>query len=175
MKKKMKILLGTILGVSTVAGIAFATPTTGAFGNTVFSVGTITQSVFAFSDHPTDGSAAGVDWPAFKVALETSGPVNIIQQEVSFMPGGYTGWHKHPGLLLLTLAADSGPVDWYDEYCHKTVYKPGDSWTEGTTLHSVVNSGSIPAHFLITYVIAAGVEKRIGETAPSCAAAAGLQ
>ena len=53
----------------------------------------------------------------------TDGASNIIQQEVNFSPGGTTGWHTHPGIVLLTLAADSGPVDWYDSKCGKTVYR----------------------------------------------------
>ena len=91
-----------------------------------------------------------------------------------FLPGGTTGWHTHPGVLLLSLTADSGPIDWYDANCVKHVYQPGDSWTEGTTLHDVVNSSSLNAHIVVTYVIAKGMSKRIDQPAPACAAAFGL-
>jgi hypothetical protein len=73
------------------------------------------------------------------------------------------------------MAADSGPVDWYDAACVKRVYNAGDSWTEGTKLHDVVNSSSIDAHFLVTYVVAKGIAKRTDQAAPACAAAHGLQ
>jgi len=94
---------------------------------------------------------------------------------VKFSPGGTTGWHTHPGILLLTLAADSGSIDWYDAKCGKTVYNAGDSWTEGTTLHDVVNNSSIDAHFLVTYVVAKGISKRTDQAAPACAGALGLR
>lgn len=175
MQKKTRILLGTVLGASIAAGIAIATPTLGVLSNAVLSTGTITQDVFAYADYALETGAAAHFGPKFKVALETSGPANIVQQDVTFSPSGTTGWHQHPGLLLLTLAADSGSVDWYDSSCHKTVYQAGDSWTEGTSLHDVVVNASSPAHFLITYVIAKDVPKRIGELAPPCAAAANLQ
>ena len=93
---------------------------------------------------------------------------------VNFSQGCTTGWHTHPGILLLSLAADSGPVDWYDAACGKRVYNAGDSWTEGTKLHDVVNNSSIDAHFLVTYVVAKGVGKRTDQPAPACAAALGL-
>jgi hypothetical protein len=71
----------------------------------------------------------------FSAVLVTVGASKIIPQEVKFSPGGTTGWHKHPGIVILTSAADSGPVDWYDAKSGKTVYNAGDSWTEGTKLH----------------------------------------
>ncbi len=77
--------------------------------------------------------------------------------------------------MLLTLAADSGPVDWYDSKCGKTVYVAGDSWSEGTKLHDVVNHGSTNVHFFVTYIVANEVNKRTDEAAPRCAAALGLQ
>jgi quercetin dioxygenase-like cupin family protein len=110
----------------------------------------------------------------FSAVLVTEGASNIIQQEIKFSPGGTTGWHTHPGIVLLTLAADSGPVDWYDSKCGKTVYNAGDSWTEGTKLHDVVNRGSTDAHFLVTYIVAKDVPKRTDHAAPRCAAALGL-
>jgi hypothetical protein len=77
--------------------------------------------------------------------------------------------------LLLSLAADSGPIDWYDANCVKTVYQAGDSWTEGTKLHDVVNNSSIDAHFVVTHVVAKGINKRTDQSAPAFAAALGLR
>jgi quercetin dioxygenase-like cupin family protein len=111
----------------------------------------------------------------FSASLQTEGASNIIQHEVKFAPGGTTGWHTHPGIVLLTLAADSGPIDWYDAKCGKTTYQAGDSWTEGTKLHDVVNSSSMDAHFLVTYIVAKDVPKRTDQPQPKCAVALGLQ
>jgi hypothetical protein len=72
------------------------------------------------------------------------------------------------------LAADSGPIDWYDANCVKQTYNAGDSWTEGTKLHDVVNHSAIDAHFIVAYVVAKGVNKRTDQAAPACAAALGL-
>jgi len=170
MKRKVELLLGGALAASIAVVTAWATPTTGVSYNAVLSTGVAendihTHSHLVIPDMEEDYGAV----------LMTDGGSNIIQQEIKFSPGGTTGWHSHPGIVVLTLAADSGPVDWYDSKCAKTVYKPGDSWTEGTRLHDVVNRGPTSVHFLVTYIVAEGVLKRTDEPAPHCAAALGLE
>jgi quercetin dioxygenase-like cupin family protein len=169
MNRKTKVLLGGALAASITVGLAMATPTIGAWDSHILSTGTAERDIH---------TQAHVEIPGmdedFSAVLVTEGASNIIQQEVKFSPGGTTGWHKHPGIVLLTLAADSGPVDWYDSKCGRTVYNAGDSWTEGTKLHDVVNHGSTDVHFLVTYIVAKDVNKRTDEAAPRCAAALGL-
>jgi len=170
MQKKTKVLLAAGLAASIAAGLAVATPTIGAWYNVVLSTGTAERDIRAHGHLVIPGMDED-----FNTVLVTEGASNIIQQEVKFSPGGTTGWHTHPGIVLLTLAADSGPVDWYDSTCGKTVYKAGDSWTEGTKLHDVVNHGSTDVHFLVTYIVAKDVSKRTDQAAPRCAAALGLE
>jgi quercetin dioxygenase-like cupin family protein len=169
MKLKTKYIVGAVSAACVVAGIAVATPSLGILSNIISVVGTINHDVHAHAHVALPGSDDG-----FSAELETEGPANFIVQDVVFAPLGTTGWHKHPGVLLLSLTADSGSIDWYDANCGKHVYNAGDSWTEGTTLHDVVNNSSLNAHFIVTYVVAKGVAKRTDEPAPSCAAALGL-
>ena len=170
MNIKSKVLVVGAVAASIAAGLAFATPTIGAWYNVVLSTGTAERDINAHGHLLVPGMEE-----AFSATLVTDGASNIIQQEIKFSPGGTTGWHTHPGIVLLTLAADSGPIEWYDAKCGKTVYNAGDSWTEGTKLHDVVNRGSIDAHFLVTYVVAKDVSKRTDQAAPRCAMALGLQ
>jgi len=169
MKTKAKVVLGSVSAASIIAGVALATPTIGAYYNVILSTGTVDRDVHTHAHVALPGSDEG-----FSAELETDGAANFIVQDVKFSPGGTTGWHTHPGVLLLSLAADSGPVDWYDAHCVKHVYHAGDSWTEGTKLHDVVNSSSVDAHFVVTYVVAKGLNKRTDQPAPGCAAALGL-
>ncbi len=170
MNRKTKVLLGSALAASLTVGLAMATPTIGAFYNVILSTGTAEQDLQAHGHVVIPGMNED-----FSAAVAADGASNIIQQEVKFSPGGTTGWHTHPGVVILTLAADSGPVDWYDSKCGKTVYVAGDSWTEGTKLHDVVNHGSTDVHFLVTYVVAKDVNKRTDQAAPRCAATLGLE
>jgi quercetin dioxygenase-like cupin family protein len=161
--------LGGALAAAITVGLAVATPTIGAFYNVILSTGTAERDIHTNAHLVLPGMDGD-----FTAILVTEGASNIIQQEVKFSPGGTTGWHKHPGIVLLTLAADSGPVDWYAATCGRTVYNAGVSWTEGTKLHDVVNHGSTDVHFLVTYIVAKDVNKRTDEAAPPCAAALGL-
>jgi quercetin dioxygenase-like cupin family protein len=169
MKTKTKFLLGSVSAACVIAGLAMATPTIGAWFIVILSTGTVNHDVNAHAHVALAGTEEG-----FNAQIETEGAANFIVQDVKFSPGGTTGWHSHPGVLLLSLAADSGPIDWYDAHCVKHTYNAGDSWTEGTTLHDVVNHSSIDAHFIVTYVVAKGVNKRTDQAAPACAAALAL-
>jgi quercetin dioxygenase-like cupin family protein len=166
----MKLLLGSASAVCLITGLAMATPTIGAWYNVILSTGTVDRDVHTHAHVALPDTEEG-----FRAEVETEGAANFIVQDVKFSPGGTTGWHTHPGVLLLSLAADSGPIDWYDARCAKTVYQAGDSWTEGTKLHDVVNNSSIDAHFVVTYIVAKGVNKRTDQPAPACAAALGLR
>ncbi len=171
MKTTTLVLSGATL-FCVIAGLARATPTVGAFDNNILSAG------LADNDMHVHGTVQLGD-EDFTAEIHTFGASNVIVQDVKFSPGGTTGWHKHPGVLILTLAADSGAVDWYDAHCGKVTYKAGDTWTESTKLHDVVNNSSTDAHFIVTYVvpaiIPAGSNKRTDEPAPKCALALGLK
>jgi quercetin dioxygenase-like cupin family protein len=172
MKTEKTLILGCATFCCLLAGLALATPTVGAFDNNTLSAG------LADDDLHGHGFVQLGD-EDFTAEVHTYGASNVVVQDVKFSPGGTTGWHRHPGVVLLTLAADSGPVDWYDAHCGKVTYKAGDTWTEGTKLHDVVNNSSMDAHFLVTYVVPAvvpaGSNKRTDEPAPPCAAALSLK
>jgi quercetin dioxygenase-like cupin family protein len=171
MTTKKTLVLGGATACCLIAGLAIGTPSVGVVSSNILSAG------LADNDIHTRGFVQ-LGNEDFTAEVHTFGASNVIVQDVIFSPGGTTGWHQHPGVLLLTLAADSGPVDWYDAHCGKVTYNAGDTWTEGTKLHDVVNNSSMNAHFVVTYVVPAdipvGDNKRTDEPAPACAAALGL-
>lgn len=173
MNKTSKLICGAAVAVCTAAGLAVATPSLVIVYNNILSTGIHDKDIHAHAHVALPGTEDG-----FNVEVETDGPSNFIVQDVIFGPGGTTGWHKHPGVLLLSLTADSGSVDWYDANCKKHVYNASDSWTEGTSVHDVVNNSAVNAHFVVTYIVAKGVGKRTDvpvADVPACAAALGLQ
>ena len=173
MNKRIGIVASSVGIAGVVAGIALATPSLGVLYNNILTTGSANRDIHAHAHVAVPGTEEG-----FSAELETEGPSNFIVQDVIFGPGGTTGWHTHPGILMLSLTADSASVDWYDAHCNKHVYNAGDSWTEGTTVHDVVNSStSVNAHFVVTYVVAKGQNKRTDIPAaniPACAVALGL-
>jgi hypothetical protein len=164
--KKNVILIGTGIAACAIAGLVFATklPATGLLFSHILSIGTHSGDINTHVHVSVPGQEEG--WSA---QLETEGATDVHTTDAAYIQGGTTHWHTHPGILLLTLAADSGPIDWYDSNCHKTVYKAGDSWTEGTSLHDVVVNDPAGAHFSVTYVLAKGQPRRIDQEPPACA------
>src|SRR5205807_9996759 len=105
----------------------------------------------------------GAEWA---VSLEDNGQSEMYFQDLIVGPGGYTGWHSHPGLLLITIK--EGRVDFYDKDCVKTIYMAGQSFTEGAEPHAVVNTGSVNARLLVAYVIKSGESRSIERSQPKC-------
>jgi quercetin dioxygenase-like cupin family protein len=103
----------------------------------------------------------------------TRSPSIFVFVDITMSPNGSSGWHFHPGVVLVTVAA--GSVEWYDAKCTKHVRGAGDFFTESDQLHYVRNVSSVPTRMIITVIIAKGLPRRIYAPAPPCAAALGLQ
>jgi quercetin dioxygenase-like cupin family protein len=104
--------------------------------------------------------------------LKTDGASDFYFQDLVVGPGGYTGWHSHPGVLMIALK--EGSVDWYDANCVKHTYSAGQSFTESSESHNVFNAGTVNAHLLISYIVKHGAPRRIDNAQPACGAALGL-
>jgi quercetin dioxygenase-like cupin family protein len=67
-------------------------------------------------------------------------------------PGGSTGWHHHPGVVLVPVKA--GTVAEYDAQCHKSVYKAGKGFVESNgEVHLVRNEGNVKAVLYATFLV----------------------
>jgi quercetin dioxygenase-like cupin family protein len=164
MKRKTKVLIGAS-AITIAAGLAFATPTINLTGPVVAAG----NSAAWINVH---GVAKMANGNYFNVNLTTEGPSTISSQVASYKAGGETGWHKHPGLVTLTLT--QGTIQWFDGNCNMTTYKAGDSWAEGSQLHMFRVVGSETTLAYATFITAEGEALRTDEPAPACAAALGL-
>jgi quercetin dioxygenase-like cupin family protein len=176
MTKKSWLLIGAAVIACSIVTIVHATPAVGLLVGTILSSGTTTEDIMEKVHVPISPPADAADPDddnEWRARLFTSGPSDVIVQDVVYVPGGHTGWHSHPGILLSSVV--SGSIEWYDSKCRKHVYNAGDSLTESTETHYVRNVESVNAHFMVTYLIAHGQPRRIDEPAPPCAADAGLE
>jgi quercetin dioxygenase-like cupin family protein len=171
---KTRLLIGAAVVTICIVGIALATPIVGQNFANILAFGTNNTEVFTRARvalPPVVGQEQEDDeWSA---KLITSGPSNFIVVDGSYFPGGHTGWHSHPGILLITVT--EGSIEWYNSKCEKTVYNAGDSFTENTEHHFFRNVGSVNSRTMITYVIAKGQPRRIDQPAPACSAGLGLE
>jgi quercetin dioxygenase-like cupin family protein len=145
-------LLGLAL-VLVFGGVALATPAID-FVGTPLAKGTMAETV-QFN--------TGV------VKFQTKGPVVFNVATVTIKPGGTSGWHSHPGVVLVTVK--QGSVTFYDQTCSATVHATGTSFVEaaGDGPGLAHNEGSIDAIVYVTYIApAATTVFRIDEANPGC-------
>ncbi len=96
--------------------------------------------------------------PAFDLAV----------QHIVFQPGGQSGWHTHPGPVLIQVL--TGTVTFYegdDPTCTPIVKTAGESYLDlGEHPHIARNESNAVAENLVTYFAPPGATLRIDADAP---------
>jgi quercetin dioxygenase-like cupin family protein len=153
---------GTTLFTLVAWSVAFATPAAG-----IVSAVTLAQG--ATPSPLKERAAVGDGWA---VNLEGKGESEFYFRDAVYGPDGHSGWHTHPGILLITVK--EGSVEFYDKACTKHVYVAGQSFTEGAEPHAVVNRGKVNAHLLSAFIVKKGEPLRIEAPQPKCGATLGI-
>ena len=106
-----------------------------------------------------------------KLKVKTHGASDVVVQQVTLQPGGFTGWHTHPGLVLAVVKA--GTLTRYVADCTFKVYRTGDAFIETAGVHMGRNEDpSEPVELYVTYVNPAGSPLRMEAGPPPCASSA---
>lgn len=90
-------------------------------------------------------------------------------QRVTLQPGGFTGWHYHPGPLLVVV--ESGTLTHYDNRCGVRTYRAGQAFEEAPGaehVHMGANRGEVAVVLDVTYVVPSGSPLHFDAPAPSC-------
>ena len=116
---------------------------------------------------PICESGSTGDW---HLRLRTNEPADFIVQNAAFEAKGYSGWHSHPGPVLITVK--SGTATWYeasDPDCTPHVYPAGSAFVEPmNSVHTVQNEGDVEELELFgTFIIPVGADRRIDQPQPS--------
>jgi hypothetical protein len=102
-----------------------------------------------------------LDW---EVELEAPQPVDVATQVVTFQPGGYSGWHTHPGPVFFTVRTGTLTVyEGDDPSCTPLVFPTGTGSVEAATsthVHMVRNETGSVAEAVVTYVVPVGAPLR---------------
>ena len=141
--------------------VAWATPASGIIFNIILSTGVATDDL--------DTKVRVDDW---KVSVETKGASDFYMQDIAIAPGGYSGWHTHPGIFIGTVIA--GTIDYYDENCNVKTITAGKVWTEASELHAIANHGTEDFRGQFVYLIKQGEPRRVDAGAPACAPITGI-
>lgn len=70
---------------------------------------------------------------------------------LTFPPGSSTGWHKHPGVVLVTVA--SGSIQHIDSDCERETFQAGDGFYEEGGVHLARNLGDKDAVVYATWIL----------------------
>src|SRR6202795_4656149 len=101
MKLYRKLVL--VLGAITVAAAISATIALANSGTL------ITSTILGHRATLSDSVQVNQD----RVKFQTKDPTDVMVQTITFQPGGTSGWHFHPGVVILVV--ESGQVPPHDE------------------------------------------------------------
>ena len=104
-----------------------------------------------------------------RVKFQTKDPKDVLVQTISFQPGGTSGWHFHPGVVIVVV--ESGQVTTHDASCQTATYGPHQSFVESGTEPFMVSNESATDKAVVyaTLVVPAGSPFRIESAPPACA------
>jgi len=94
--------------------------------------------------------------------------LDVAVQSITFAPGGQSGWHHHPGLVLIQVV--SGTMTFYesdDPTCTPIVRTAGQGYVDaGENAHIARNESGAPATNVVTYFAPRGAPLRIDAPNP---------
>jgi quercetin dioxygenase-like cupin family protein len=92
---------------------------------------------------------------------------DVIVQTITYQPGGFSGWHHHPGVVVAVVK--SGQITRFRADCSKQTFTTGQSFVEmgDKDVVFVKNEGSTPTEIEATLIHPAGAAPRSDENAPA--------
>jgi len=96
----------------------------------------------------------------FKIKGQGQEVINVnnagdtVMQKIVIAPGGHTGWHSHPGPVVVLVG--SGQMSFYDSddpTCTARTYAAGQAFVDSGQghVHIARNEGSVPLELYVTY------------------------
>lgn len=106
--------------------------------------------------------------------ITTAAERDVLAQRVTIAPGGDSGWHGHPGTVLVYV--ESGTLTFYDQNCAKQSYTAGQGAIEGANERSLArNDGTSPVvtRAVLFNIPVAGSARIDGAAPANCPVVAG--
>ena len=102
--------------------------------------------------------------------IQAYADMRVVDQELTILPGGTTGWHSHPGPVIVTVKSANGIFRYRESDCSFTDYTQGQTFVDsgGGHVHNGENVGSGDLDISLTFFAPPGVPLRIDEPAVAC-------
>ena len=155
---KLNRRLATVIATAGISAAVVATIALASAGNT-------TSTILAPRSTFSDSVKVNED----RIKFQTKDPTDFVTQQVTFPPLASSGWHHHPGVILVEVK--SGHVTTHDENCQTKTYSAGQAFVESGTAPFMVSneSDTETAVDVATQVAPAGSPFRIEDDPPPCA------
>lgn len=159
MKRRTRIAGAVTLALACTIGLGTVASATPGSGNVVPT--DAASGILDGSDRgPTKVKQDGIE-------LKTKSETEITTFDLTYPPGSFSGWHSHPGIVLVVVK--TGSVVRQTGCDDGEVFTVGDAFTE-VGPHYVSNPGTEEAVLSITRIYPADDDRgtRIDEPAPVC-------
>ena len=159
-QKTLKRMVAGVLVVcamsTLILRVARATPPFGVFSNIILA-GPI----------PFDEITAVNHTPGYTSVVKTTGESDTYVQDLTIAPGGYSGWHSHPGHSFVMVRSGTASFYQADDPATPQVYPAGTGFVEEPwVVHNAVNEGDTNLELFVFYLLPKGAPRRIDEPAP---------
>lgn len=149
------VLLPAAIFVTVMAGMAVATP----------GFGTSTTPLGGGVLEDLNVNVKTDDW---KLQLRTKGASDVAASEIRVAPGGYFGWHSHPGPSIVIVK--SGTSTFYrgdDPDCTPERHPAGSAYVDpGGDVHTARNEEAVELVLLVVRIMPQGATPRIDQPSP---------
>ena len=159
----MKSMRKRVALVASVAAVGVATIAVGA------ALGTPASGITATVHVPRATLAEPVHVNADRIKFQTKAAADVSVVTLRMAPGATTGWHSHPGLVLIAVSEGTGTL--YESDCSSRTYSAGEVFVEtGDDAPGVLrNESGGDLVITVTFVAPQGAAFRIDAPNPGCA------
>jgi Cupin domain len=103
------------------------------------------------------------------IKLQTRGPIDVATVQVTFQPGGSTGWHVHPGPALVTVK--TGQLTLHRvKGCRSRTFSAGQTFLElgPKDVNLTRNETGGVTETVVTFLLPVGAPITVDAPAPPC-------
>jgi quercetin dioxygenase-like cupin family protein len=139
MRRPLWMTLVALAAVFAVVGTVLATHPSSGQTTVVLTRSTLTEKV---------------NYNLGDMRIKTKAPQDIVVAQVTFVPGGSSGWHTHPGPVFVAVKGP-GTLTVYHEDCTSVIRGPGTAFFEAASEHSLLvrNESTEDAVVYATFII----------------------
>lgn len=103
----------------------------------------------------------------YQLKMKTKGQSDVYVTHIRVVPGGFSGWHWHPGPSIISVKAGTATFYQADDPEAKYVYPTGSSFVEDAgRIHNLRNEGTVDLEIVVVQIVPVGAPRRIEAPVP---------